>query len=472
LKNSKQRSPDSVEAYEHLKPADDYLTNLDMRSFRLFRWVACAAISFSMAANGQSTASSPVNGASPAKAEITPPKEDHTKQDKAITAGKTANETRNAVPGSSPKTAKMVRIRKGDELSVEVSDLKERLEKQPAVGKTIRLFLDCKPVEGLTPVPCLGEKKVVFRLDREAIGQITTRTKIVSVGISFADPQNAELVMPEKVQLVLVANDYWLWIVWGILLLMAIVLYVYGRNTNLLRDGQPPEASAPLAGPTSGGGVQTFHVLKFLPGFHPAMPKRSELAQYSLAKVQMAWWLFFIVSAFLFIWLAVGDFNSLTTSTLVLLGISAGTTVASKMVASSKQATVQDLAAKKDALQKQMNSPVGGDAPTDAQRQELDSKKMQIAQADTQLEQMTLPPAEAKSQGFLTDIMSDENGVSIHRFQMVAWTVVLTLIFVYEVYKTFSMPEFNNTLLTLMGISAGTYVTLKIPEKKSIVQPQ
>jgi hypothetical protein len=400
--------------------------------------------------------------AKPAEATASPaeqPKQD--KEKKVTVAGRTANETRDALPGSSPKATKIVRIRDGDDLSVEVSDLKERAEKQPTVLKTIRLFLDCKPVEGVTAVPCIGEKKIVFRLDEEAIKQITTKTKIVSVGISFTDSQNAELVMPEKVQLVLVTNDYWLWIVRGIVLLMAIVLCIYGRNTNLLRDGQPPEAPAPVppAGPTPGGGGQTLHVLKFLPGFHPAMPKRSELAQYSLAKVQMAWWSFFIVSAFLFIWLAVGDFNSLTTSTLVLLGISVGTTVASKMVASSKQATVQDLAAKKDVLQQQVSqlSPASAVALTDVQRQ---------------LDQMILPPAEAKSQGFLTDIMSDENGVSIHRFQMVVWTVVLTLIFVCEVYKTLSMPEFNNTLLTLMGISSGTYVTLKIPEKKSVVQPQ
>ncbi|MEY2577109.1 MAG: hypothetical protein QOF80_2596 [Verrucomicrobiota bacterium] len=444
-----------------------------MRSFRLLRWVACVALSFSMAANGQSTASSPVNGASPAKAEITPPKEDHTKQDKAITAGKTANETRNAVPGSSPKAAKMVRIRKGDELSVEVSDLKERLEKQPAVGKTIRLFLDCKPIEGLTPVPCLGEKKVLFKLDREAIEQITTRTKIVSVGISFADQQNAELVMPEKVQLVVVADDYRLLIVIGLVLLMAIVLFVYGRYTNLLRDGQPPGplVPAPPADPAPGPGSQSFPLLQFLPGLHRVMPKPGYLAQYSLAKVQMAWWLFFVVVAFLFIWLAVGDFNTLTTSTLVLLGISAATTVASKMVSSSKQATAQDLTAKKDALQQQVNRlQLTAVAPhTEAQKQELDFKTTQITQANTQLNQMMLPPDEATSQGFLTDIMSDENGISIHRFQMVVWTVVLTLIFVHEVYATLSMPQFSDTLLTLMGISAGTYVALKIPEKKSVV---
>lgn len=440
--------------------------------------LAIAVLNLSPTADGQTVTSSPVTnptGPSPTKAtDLATTKNDQAKNDNKLRSGEhIANDTRDATPGASPKAAKIVRIRKGDELSVEVSDLRERVEKQPAVLKTIRLFLDCKPVDRIFPVPCLGEKKIVFRLDRDAIEQITSRTKIVSVGISFTDPQNAELVMPEKIQLVVVADDYWLRIVLGLVLLMAIVLLIYGRYTNLLRDGQPPGSltSAPLAGPLSGPDTQSFRILQFLPGFNSVMPKPTELAQYSLAKVQMAWWLFFIVTAFLFVWLAVGDFNTLTTSTLVLLGISAGTTVASKMVSSSKQATAQDLTAKKGALQQQVNQlSLAADAtPTEAQKQELDSKRVQVTQADMQLDQMMLPPTEAKSQGFLTDIMSDENGISIHRFQMVLWTLVLTLIFVHEVYATLSMPQFSDTLLTLMGISSGIYVTLKIPEKKSVV---
>jgi hypothetical protein len=476
-----------------------YKQNMNSLLTKLFWASLVIALASFRIAGAQPVASSPplspTTTAAAKSAEATASLGEQAKQDKekkVAVAGRTANETRDALSGSSPKTAKIVRIRDGDDLSVEVGDLKERVEKQPAAFKTIRLFLDCKPVEGVTPVPCIGEKKIVFRLDEEAIKQITTKTKIVSAGISFTDPQNAEVVMPEKVQLVLVANDYWLWIVWGIVLLVAILLYIYGRNTNLLRDGQPPEAAASVspAGPTPGAGGQTFHVLRFLPGFHPVMWKRSERAQYSLAKVQMAWWLFFIVSAFLFIWLAVGDFNSLTTSTLVLLGISVGTTVASKMVASSKQAAAEDLKATKKTLETQVNQiarvNAGPDttaavrsaafvaaAPslTDVERQEFASKNAQLEQVQAQFDKLTQKPAEAKSQGFLTDIMSDENGISIHRFQMVVWTVVLTLIFISEVKKNLSMPEFSSTLLTLMGISSGAYVTLKIPEKKSVVTP-
>jgi hypothetical protein len=75
------------------------------------------------------------------------------------------------------------------------------------------------------------------------------------------------------------------------------------------------------------------------------------------------------------------------------------------------------------------------------------------------------------SQGFLRDILSDAgDGISIHRFQMFAWTLILGLIFVGSVYKDLGMPEFSATLLGLMGISSGTYLGFKLPEKKQADQ--
>jgi hypothetical protein len=349
-----------------------------------------------------------------------------------------------------------------------VSDLKKRIENQPNIVTTAKLFLDCKLVDGPTPRPCVSESTIVFTLDREAIEQITSRTKIVSVGVGFGDSKEPEVVMPEKVELVLVAHDWRLGIVIVIVILTAVLLWEYGRHTNMLRDGPPPQKQ------DAGTNQTSFTYLSYLPGFKASMPNRAELATYSLAKVQMAWWSFFIVSAFLFIWLAVGEFNSLTTSTLVLLGISVGTTVASRMVTSNKQSTAQDLAAKTGVLKQQVDQLTGTpNVNLTPLKQDLDSKMLQLTQAQTQLNQLTTPPDEAKSHGFLTDIMSDENGISIHRFQMVIWTVVLALIFVHEVYKTLGMPQFPDTLLTLMGISSGTYVALKVPEKNSVVvQPQ
>jgi hypothetical protein len=191
----------------------------------------------------------------------------------------------------------------------------------------------------------------------------------------------------------------------------------------------------------------------------------------------MAWWLFFIVSAFLFIWLAVGNFDSLTSSTVILFGISVGTAIASKGVSSAKQSTAQELIAQKTALQQQVGqlqqsiakAPGAPDPNLVATTQDLTARRVQLNRTEAQLNQLTVPASEAKSQGLLTDIMSDENGISIHRFQMIAWTLILTIIFVREVYSNLSMPQFSDTLLTLMGISSGTYVALKVPEKHSVV---
>jgi hypothetical protein len=69
------------------------------------------------------------------------------------------------------------------------------------------------------------------------------------------------------------------------------------------------------------------------------------------------------------------------------------------------------------------------------------------------------------SRSFLMDVLSDEHGISLHRFQMFIWTIVLGVLFGVGVYNNLAMPSFSSTLLTLMGISAGTYLGFKIPER-------
>ena len=64
------------------------------------------------------------------------------------------------------------------------------------------------------------------------------------------------------------------------------------------------------------------------------------------------------------------------------------------------------------------------------------------------------------------DLLSDENGISFHRLQMVIWTLVLGGVFVRAVYSDVVMPDFDATLLGLMGLSSGTYLGFKLPEKK------
>jgi ABC-type Mn2+/Zn2+ transport system permease subunit len=75
-------------------------------------------------------------------------------------------------------------------------------------------------------------------------------------------------------------------------------------------------------------------------------------------------------------------------------------------------------------------------------------------------------PTPAVSQGWLTDILSDEHGISFHRLQMAAWTCAMVGVFLVEVWRTFAMAEFDAMTLALLGISSGTYIGFKFPERR------
>jgi len=136
---------------------------------------------------------------------------------------------------------------------------------------------------------------------------------------------------------------------------------------------------------------------------------------YSLSLFQMVFWFALVIVAYVFMWLINDELDTITESVLALIGIGAATAIGATMIDKNKTQT--------------------GDA----------------------VPVMT-------SRGFVRDVLSDGDGISLHRFQMFIWTLVLGVIFVASVYKNLSMPEFSTTLLGLMGISSGTYLGFKVPE--------
>ncbi|WOK09216.1 hypothetical protein RT717_11265 [Imperialibacter roseus] len=68
------------------------------------------------------------------------------------------------------------------------------------------------------------------------------------------------------------------------------------------------------------------------------------------------------------------------------------------------------------------------------------------------------------SRGFLRDILSDSNGVSVHRFQQVLFTILLIYVFIHSTIKISNFPDIDGYLLTLSGISSGGYLGIKISE--------
>jgi hypothetical protein len=167
-----------------------------------------------------------------------------------------------------------------------------------------------------------------------------------------------------------------------------------------------------------------------------------ELGAYSLSKMQGAWWFFFILASYLLIGIVTGDFsNSINSTALILLGIGAGTVLGSAAIDASKiDQRKKDLKAAQD----QRAALAAG--TTDAA---LSAK---------------IDALNGKSVNFIQDILSDGNGVNFHRFQLAVWTLVLSIVFVTQVYNQLDMPTFNQTLMGLLGLSAGTYLGLKIPE--------
>jgi hypothetical protein len=151
-------------------------------------------------------------------------------------------------------------------------------------------------------------------------------------------------------------------------------------------------------------------------GVDPNDSTKRVLGPFSLGRTQMAFWFLLTFSSFLFLLAVTGSLDTITPQVLALMGISAATGLGSVLVNNAK-------------------------AATGAQR--------------------------VSSASFLADILTDDNGFSLHRVQMLFWTVALGAIFVFSVWRDLAMPEFSDTLLALMGISAGAYIGFKLPEKQT-----
>jgi len=191
---------------------------------------------------------------------------------------------------------------------------------------------------------------------------------------------------------------------------------------------------------------------------------------YSLGRAQMACWFYLVIASYLYIWLITGEYNSLTLSVLALIGISGGTGLAAILVERDKhmEAAKQrnELEAEEAALTVRI-AEISAENPLPGSLldQELHEKKNRLAEVHAKIARMPAVPLPAKSRGFRHDILRDGDGICFHRFQIVVWTVVFAIIFIRSVYRDLAMPEFDASLLGLMGISSGTYVGFKFPEK-------
>jgi hypothetical protein len=187
----------------------------------------------------------------------------------------------------------------------------------------------------------------------------------------------------------------------------------------------------------------------------------------------MAFWFFLVITAFVFIWLTTGQHDTLPNSVLALIGIGSGTALGSAAIDASKRAgskaDYQALTAEQTALNTritELQTSLQSSPPNAAEiRQEITDKTTRLNAIAAQLSSMNASLQPLRSTGFFQDVLSDANGITFHRFQMLVWTLVLGLVFCVSVYHDLAMPEFNSTLLALLGISSGTYLGFKFPEQ-------
>lgn len=209
-----------------------------------------------------------------------------------------------------------------------------------------------------------------------------------------------------------------------------------------------------------------------------------KLRPYSLGRTQMAFWFLLIYSAYIVVWLITGALDTITPSLLALMGISAATGLSEALIDSgsdaASQSRSQDLAAERQILEQDISqlqaqatqiaskTPM---SPEDASNRDslndrLYKLRVRLSQIDKESQGLS-PAAEGDvSMGFLRDVLSDGSGVSFHRFQILAWTIVLGIMFLSSVYNELTMPEFSASLLGLMGLSSGTYIGFKFPEQR------
>ncbi|WP_431200077.1 hypothetical protein ACQ86K_07170 [Mucilaginibacter sp. P19] len=136
---------------------------------------------------------------------------------------------------------------------------------------------------------------------------------------------------------------------------------------------------------------------------------------YSLSRTQLLYWTVIFSVTYLYICNETGALPDIPGSLLAILGISAATMATGKVIENDQKT-----------------------------KTEIDPK--------------------AHSEGFFHDILSDRTSINIQRLQNVLFNILFGLIFIQKTVSSNLLPDFDNNILLMMGISAGTYAGLKATE--------
>lgn len=144
---------------------------------------------------------------------------------------------------------------------------------------------------------------------------------------------------------------------------------------------------------------------------------------FSFSRVQLAYWSFLVIGGYMIIYVLKNPIEILNETGLILLGIGGATTTSASLIDASDKSK-------------------GAESEGHSRHQDT------------------------ASEGFFSDIMSDADGISIHRLQAVVFNLIYGIILIFSVLTTHQLPEFSQNVLILLGLSSGTYVVLKAGENK------
>ncbi len=334
-------------------------------------------------------------------------------------------------------------------ITVRVDNLADYLQYPDRDPKKFILYLDRKPIKGVTVRQDTDPNVLEFKIKKseeardswqDLLGSPEGWTRKVTVSIGHGD----ERPLPSEVEydLIVIKKKYF-WIFIAVFTAVMILFIYLARRTAILRE--------------------------------PSKLKETQKVPFSLGRTQMAFWFFIIAASYIFIWMVTGDLDSITESALALMGISAATALGANALDSTKHGLAttkyqelkieqEELRTRLEVLAREISRASGTDKISLGDEHAAKQARLQQISGEISILERHQEP---ESKGFLRDLVSDVNGVSLHRFQIFVWTIVLGIIFVLTMYRSLAMPQFSATLLTLMGISGGTYIGFKFTEQKN-----
>lgn len=332
--------------------------------------------------------------------------------------------------------------------------------------KTWLLYIDDQAMQGISPAAVrylsvdggpggraqIGlEFNIEFNEEAKAsIGRWFSQLKFdrnvqISVGPAIGPSVQVRGDDTSRLNMILIPKQRMILVFIGVGALVLVILLT-AKKSNLLSDRSDPVA-------TEG--------------------KRKGNRRYSLGMTQMAFWFIVVLFSYLFIGVVTGNWwGVFSPQSLSLMGIGALSAYGSAAINKGKREEVAAAAASIEASDKaiEIASQVAATVSEQSKNQAFAATRLPETIAELQSliskrEQARIIVAQANkpvsSDGFFSDLIKEGDGPAFHRFQAVVWMIVLGGIFIFKVVYNLEMPEFDGTMLALMGISTTAYLGLK-----------